>query len=270
MSQLVFMMATVIGATPSGSGRSTVHVVFDQDVDAFQTILARRIHERREPTGVGALGAALGGDMALPVAPGAARIDVSAVRNEQLHHLRMAARARPHERGLVTPALARIDLGAVPQQQLRRLDIARARHFHQGSLAFRVGRVSVRSRIEQQLEDLRVAGRRRHLHGRGAVIVGFADLCARLEQALHFGDVVAVDGPLQRRAAVGALTSGAAPRSRGITSAPGVRRNARTATAKQRRSTNPGECVPASSKPPRGLRCCRGTPSRARPPSAAR
>ncbi len=63
-------------------GQININMVLEQDVDAFQAVLARGVHERREAAGVGAFGAALGSDVAFPVAPGAARVDVGAVGNE--------------------------------------------------------------------------------------------------------------------------------------------------------------------------------------------
>ncbi len=63
-------------------GQININMVLEQDVDAFQAVLARGVHERREAAGVGAFGAAFGGDVALPVAPRAARVDVGVVGNE--------------------------------------------------------------------------------------------------------------------------------------------------------------------------------------------
>ena len=98
-----------------------VRLVLEQHLHARRAVLARGIEQRRQSAAVQVLGTPLGRHVTLVVAIDGARVDVGALGDQQLHHLRMPARRRPHQRGLSAPLLLRIDGGAVVQQQLARL-----------------------------------------------------------------------------------------------------------------------------------------------------
>ncbi len=115
----------------------------------------------------------------------------------------MPSRRRPHERGLAAEALARVDGRAVLEQRLRGRDVAGARDGHQRRLAVLIRRVRVRSGREQQVQDLGVRDLGREAHRRRAVLVREIRVGAVVEQPAYLCDVAFVDGPLQRRAAVG-------------------------------------------------------------------
>ncbi len=120
-SQFAFMIASSSGETPSGSGRSMSAPCSEQHVHARDAVLARGIEQRREAAAVEALRTPLGRHVALVVAIGVERALTSApLRDQQLHHLGMPARGRPHQRRLSAEVLARVDGGAVLEQQLSR------------------------------------------------------------------------------------------------------------------------------------------------------
>ena len=183
------MIATSSGETPSGSGRSMSAPFFEQHLHARHAVLTCGIEQRRQSTAVQALGTPLGRHMTLIVAIDGAGIDVGALGDQQLHHLRMPARRRPHQRGLSAPLLSRIDGGAVVQQQLRGFHVARSRHRQQRGLSVGIGRVGIRADFEQHLQHLGVADFGGEAHRRGAVVVGERHVGAGAQETLDLGDV---------------------------------------------------------------------------------
>ena len=59
----------------------------------------------------------LGGDSPLPVTHHTPVVDLRAMGDQELHHLRLLLRGGPHQRRLAAPQLPGIDLGAMTQQQ---------------------------------------------------------------------------------------------------------------------------------------------------------
>ena len=184
-------------------GQVDVRLALEQHVDARDAILARRIQQRREPAAVEALGTSFRRDVALIVAIGGTRIHVGALRDQQLHHLRMAARGRPHQRGLSAEFFFRVDRRAVIQQQLRGGQVAGSRHREQRRLAVGIRRVHIRAGLEQHLQHVGVADFGGEAHRRRPVVVGERHIGAGAHETSGLGDVAVEDGPLQRRAAVG-------------------------------------------------------------------
>ncbi len=182
-----------------------VHVglVLQQDLDALAAVLARCIQQRREAATVQRLGAALGRGHALVVAHRAAGVDVGALRRQQLDHLRMPARHRPHQRRLPAEVLARIDLRARLQQQLRRLDVAGARDQVQRRLAIGVGGLRIGTALQQRRDHRRVAAVGGELHRVDAEVVQRAHIGAGLDQSRRFSDVAFESRHLQWRGAIG-------------------------------------------------------------------
>ena len=179
-----------------------VRPVLEQHVHARHAVLTCGIEQRRQSTAVQVLGTPLGRHMTLIVAIDGARIDVGALGDQQLHHLRMPARGRPHQRGLSAPLFPRIDGGVVVQQQLCGFDVARSRDRQECRLSVGIGRVGIRADFEEQLQHVGVADFGGEAHRRGAVVVGERHVGAGLQQTPDLGDVTLVDRPLQRRAAV--------------------------------------------------------------------
>ena len=99
----------------------------EQALDALEATAASGVEQRREAAVVHVLGPAFGRDAALPGAHGAARIDVGARADQEIDHLGLHLRRRPHQRRLPAPCLGRVDVGARVEQQLGGGDVARAR-----------------------------------------------------------------------------------------------------------------------------------------------
>ena len=87
-------------------------------------------------------------------------------------------------------------------QQVCRFHVAGPRDREQRGLPIEVRRVSIGAGIQQQLDHRGVSDFGSESHRRHAVVIRELDVRSGLEQSLCLGDVVAVDGPLQRCAAV--------------------------------------------------------------------
>ena len=101
-----------------------VGLVLHQHVHARHAVLARGVEQRRQTAASRLFGRPSAVDVTLVVAIGRGGVDVGALGDEELHHLRMAARRRPHQRRLPAELLFRIDGGPAIQQQLGRLHVA--------------------------------------------------------------------------------------------------------------------------------------------------
>jgi hypothetical protein len=77
------------------------------------------------------------------------------VRRQQLDHVGLPLRRRPHQRRLPAPVLARVDVGARLEQQRGRGDVAAAGDRHQRRFPFRVAAVGVGAGLEQRVDDRR-------------------------------------------------------------------------------------------------------------------
>jgi hypothetical protein len=88
------------------------------------------------------------------------------------------------------------------EQELGRGNVAGARNCHQRGLSVGIGRVGIRAGLEQHLQHLGVRHFGGQTHRGGAVVVGERDIGAGTQQTPCGGDVVVVDSPLQRRAAI--------------------------------------------------------------------
>ena len=111
----------------------------EQVLRALDAALARGIQERGEAAAVHVLGTRLGDDLALPLADGAAGVEVGALRRQELHHLGLALRRGPHQRRLLAEGLAGVDVGTGLDEQPGGFDLAAARRRHQRRFTLGVG-----------------------------------------------------------------------------------------------------------------------------------
>ena len=125
----------------------------DQRLDARNASLPRGIDQRREAAVIHVLLARLRGYPALPVPVGPVRILVGAVFDQQLDHLRLALRRRPHQCRLPAPAFLGVHIRAVLEQGLGGVQSARPRHHHQRHLTLVIRGIRLHARLEQHLDD---------------------------------------------------------------------------------------------------------------------
>ena len=188
----------------SGSSRIGVGPCREQVLRALDAALARGIQEGGETAAVHVLGTRLGDDLALPLADGAAGVEVGALRRQELDHLALALRRGPHQRRLLAEGLAGVDVGTGLDEQPGGFDLAAAGRRHQRRFTFGVGEIGVGARLEQHVDDRCRAENRGFGDGRGPEVVLRLDVGAGFDQRAHQLDVVVGRGPHQRRGAVGA------------------------------------------------------------------
>jgi len=132
----------------------------------------------------------LGDDLPLPLADHAARVQVGAFRGEELHHLGLALRGRPHQRRLTAPGFLGVDVGAGLEQESGRVHLARPRHRHQRRLALRSPRVWIASGLEQRANHGSRADDGGLGHRRRAELILRLDVGASLDEGAHQLQVV--------------------------------------------------------------------------------
>ena len=203
VSKWKLSMARNSGVTPFGSGRSTFGAGLEQRTHALEAALARGEQQRRQAAERPVHAPRLAGDLARPIVDDGARVDVGAMLDEQLDHRGLVLRRGPHERRLLAPALARVDVGAVLDEHFGGGRIAAAGDDHQRRLPIGAGCVDRCAGFEQSCDDGGVADRRGFRERRRAELVRSRDVGARRDQSLDEREVVVVDGPVQRRRAVG-------------------------------------------------------------------
>ena len=137
------------------------------------------------------------------VKPPVERAFTSAPRSTRVSHdWRVAFGGRPHQRRLPPARLLRVDVRAVRQQQLDGLETARPRGRHQGGFTTWQGGVRVGAGVEQQTDQRRVAvhaGDRQRRHRRSG---SPPSRWRRRGSAARRRHVVDARGPVQRRRAV--------------------------------------------------------------------
>ena len=174
--------------------------------DRVDRVLARRVHQRgpaafRQLEHGHAVGlVAVLGEVQL-LRP---RVQVGAVRGQRLDRRAVVLRGGPHQRRLALPRFGRVDVGAARDQRPDDVGAAGARGGHQHGFAVRPDRVRVGAGLEQRprIGGVAVGGRERQR--RDAVAIrGARRSRRRARSSCTVSSVVAADGPVQRRHAVG-------------------------------------------------------------------
>ena len=115
----------------------------------------------------------------------------------------MSLSHRPHQGRRAPRCLFRVHVGAAIDQQLHRRDIAGPRSHHEDRVGVEHALVCVRSCVKQALGDGRVAVLRGQGQRRRAEAVGDFRVGTGFEEEIDGGKVVPIDGPMQRRRAIG-------------------------------------------------------------------
>ena len=175
----------------------------DQVPRALDAALASGIEQGGEAALVHVLGTRLGDDLALPLTDDAARVEVGALRRQELDHLGLALRGRPHQRRLPAPVFPGVDVGARLEQPPGRVDVAAAGDGHQRRLTFRIPGIGIGARLEQRVDDRRRADDRRLGQRRRAELVLQLDVRAGLDQRADQLEIVVRRRPHDGRGPVG-------------------------------------------------------------------
>ncbi len=176
----------------------------DQMARALDAAFARRVEERGEAALVHVLGTRLGDDLALPLTNHAARVQIGTVGGEELDHLGLALRSRPHQRCLSAEVLFGVDIGTGFEQPLRRIDLAGSRDRHQRRFTLGVPGIGIRPSLQQRIDDRRRADDRRFGDRGGAELVGELHIRAGLDQRAHQLEIIVRRGVHDGGRAVGA------------------------------------------------------------------
>ena len=108
----------------------------------------------------------------------------------------------PHQGRLATKAIFGVDVGAARNQQL---DRGNGTALSAGQQRRRTGWGDARvcSGLQQPIDDRRPRVRTGEGQGRRAIAVGGIDVRSRVQEAASHGEIVVVDGPVQRGRPVG-------------------------------------------------------------------
>ena len=153
-----------------------------QVLNAGRATFPRGIVQRGEAALVHVLRARLLDDLALPLIDLAVIVQVRALRREELHHVGLALRGGPHERGLLAPGFLGVDVGSRVQKRLGRVNLAGARGSHQRSFAIGSFEIGIGAGLEQRFNDRRGADDRGFGDGRRAKLVRQFDIRAGFDQ----------------------------------------------------------------------------------------
>ncbi len=154
----------------------------EQVLNAGRATFPRGIVQRRKAALVHVLRARLLDDLALPLIDLAVIVQVRALRRQELHHVGLALRGGPHERGLSAPGFLGVDVGSRGQQRLGRVNLAAARGGHQRSFAVGSFEIGIGAGLEQRFNDRRGADDRGFGEGRRAKLVRQFDIRAGFDQ----------------------------------------------------------------------------------------
>ena len=130
-------------------------------------------------------------------------MEVGAGVEQDAHDVVVALGDRPHERGLTAPRFRRVHGGASRDEVGDDVRVARPGGGHEHGFAFCGGGIGIGAALEERLDDRDAAARGREHQGRDAVTVRGGHVRARADDHRDRRRVVRVDGPVERRRAVG-------------------------------------------------------------------
>ena len=204
------------GAGTVGGGVVDVGPGVEQPARHLDVAVARREQQRREPAdprllGVGAVAAPelavaqLGLQPPADDEPARARPGphVGAAVEQKLHHVGVALRRRPHQRGLVFEQLAPVDVRAGVQEPPHRVDVPGAGAGHEDGLAGLDRRVGVGAGREQQLDQAGAAVAAGEGQRGDPQVVGGRGVSTGVRQPARRLQIVVIGGPVQRGRAIG-------------------------------------------------------------------
>ena len=127
---------------------------------------------------------------------------IGAHLEQHLHRFGVTLLDGPHQRGRAAQVLLRVDVRAGGHEHPDRPRIAVARRQHQHRLAVGEALLRVGAGLEKPFDHRHVAVQRRHRERRERFAVGRVDLRAGGDEQAGGLEVVAIDGPVERRRAV--------------------------------------------------------------------
>ena len=130
------------------------------------------------------------------------RLEVRAIFHQHGDRVAVAFTGRPHQGRLLLPALLRVDLGAVRDQQLQRVDSADPRGDHQRGFAFGGRGIDLGAGLEQDFDHARVAGAAGERERGRTIARHRLGIGAATDQRRRRVDLGALRRPVQRRHAV--------------------------------------------------------------------
>ncbi len=160
--------------------------------------------QRREAALVHVLRARFLDDLAFPLIDLAVIVQVRVLRREELHHVGLALRGGPHDRGLSAPGFLRVDVGSRGKKRLGRVNLAAARGSHQRSFAVRSPEIGIGAGLEQRVDDRRGADDRGFGDRRRAQLVLQFDIRAGFDQRADEFQIVVRRGVHDGGGAIGA------------------------------------------------------------------